>query len=118
MRAGYEVFGLFILADSPDEILHGFCILGETYGILQKIFGVLPGEGFKVGDEVITSCHVGLSLLVITPVNGVIGPLEEPVFRVDTELYRRILIRWVQALKFIRWNHDAGGDVIFPLDLV
>ena len=100
-----------------DQPAHGRRVLLEGNGVVHDLPGLLAGQRLVVAEEIAARGEVGLGGLVVTPVDGVVGPLEQPELGVVDELERRMKALRIEPLELGARHGDAGGDVILHLQL-
>jgi len=106
------------LVGLPDEFLHRFGELAEAQRVGHHLPGVRRRQRLVVGKEIVRLDEIVFRLLVVTTMNGVIGPLKEALLTVLYELQRQMLIRTLrQVFERGGGHHGGGGDVVLHLHL-
>ena len=89
----------------------------ETDGILHERAGVGLGERGVVGEEIAGLGKIDLGLVIVAAMDGIVGPLEEPVFAILNELERRLDGGSPKTGQSAARDDHGGGDVVLQLNL-
>ena len=96
----------------------GLGIFVELRHVVRDPGGLLHVKRFVVGQERARRGDIGLGLFVRSPVNCIIGTLEQQCFAVEHQFNAGILIFRVEAAQALARQDDGNRDVIFYLHFV
>mmetsp|Transcript_67886 Transcript_67886/g.147906 ORF Transcript_67886/g.147906 Transcript_67886/m.147906 type:complete len:429 (-) Transcript_67886:1545-2831(-) len=114
----HDVVGRTVRSGSPQPFLHGLCELVELHGVLREALGLSACERLEVGHEVAVAGHVFLATSVGTPLDGVVGALEETKLAVLGHLQGGMEhLLGIGVGQGGARDDDRGANVVLGLDL-
>ena len=102
-----------------DHFLHRTRVFVETDGVVENGLRVPDGQWLVIRKEISPVREIELRDFVIAAMNGIIRPLEEPVFAIVDELHpgQARGLRVEQRGETLAGHQGGSGDVVFHLDL-
>mmetsp|Transcript_80621 Transcript_80621/g.168064 ORF Transcript_80621/g.168064 Transcript_80621/m.168064 type:complete len:677 (+) Transcript_80621:213-2243(+) len=114
----HDVVGGAVCGSSLQALLHGLGELVELHGVLCEPLGLAACQGLEVGHEVAVAGHVFLATSVGTPLDGVVGALEETKLAVLGHLQGGMEhLLGIGVGQGGARDDDRGANVVLGLDL-
>ena len=103
------------LDETLQKLLHRLGVLIELDHMFHQGPRRVDRDRLEIGEEIPPAGDIRLRLRVYSPLDGVVGPLEQQALAVRHQFDARVVVFGVKVVEGPPWEHDRDRDVILHL---